>query len=353
VALDVVRQRLQTQRLIGPAFAGVAEAVAWFGAMQAQDYRGALWAIGQRVAGVTEADVEQALARREVVRTWPMRGTLHFVAADDARWLTRLLAPRVIRRAASRYRELGLDGAVFAKSRAILEAALAGGHALTRGELYATLACAGVSPDGQRGIHIVGQLAMQGVLCTGAPRGKQQTFVLLDDWIPRSRELTGDAALAELARRYVASHGPVTALDLAWWSGLNATETARALELAGVAIERSGEHWLSTTRPRASRAGLGVHLLPPYDEYAVAYRDRDAFLAPADRVRAKGGIFAPVVLVDGRIAGTWRRTTRTASVTIEPALWTRPRPDVRRLLELAARRYGEFVGNSAALELTE
>jgi hypothetical protein len=330
---------LQAQRLIGDGFADLGAAVAHFGAVQAQDYRGALWAMGQRIAGATEATLEAALAARAVIRTWPMRGTLHFVTADDARWITQLLAPRVVKRSAARLRELAIDAATLAKSRTCLERALAG-TTLTRPELYAALERAKIACTGQRGIHILGQLAMAGVLCVASPRGKQQTFALLDDWIPRSRELAGDDALAELAHRYLASHGPATLEDFAWWTGLNLTEARRALALAPP---------VEPAPP--SRAKLGVHLLPAYDEYTVAYRDRSAVLDPRDHKRAKNGIFAPIVLVDGKVAGTWGRTAKPKSVAVAVELWRPATTAVQRGLATAVARYGAFVGVPATLAI--
>lgn len=335
--MTILRARMQAQRLIGEGFADLGTAVAHFGAVQAQDYRGALWAMGQRITGATEAQLEAALAARAVIRTWPMRGTLHFVAADDARWITKLLAPRVIKRAAARLRELAIDDATLAKARTCLTRALAG-TTLTRPELYAALERAKIATTGQRGIHILGQLAMAGDLCVAAPRGKQQTFALLADWIPTSRELTGDDALAELARRYLTSHGPASVEDFAWWTGMNLTEARRALALV-------------TYEPPASRSrgALGVQLLPPYDEYTVAYRDRSAFLEPADHARGKAGIFAPVVLVDGKIAGTWGRTTKKSAVAVTVKLWRPATPAVQRGLAAAVARYGAFLGCTATL----
>jgi len=298
MAIDLVRARLAAQRLIGARFPRPVDVVAHFGAVQAQDYRGALWGIAQRTDGAREADVEAALEARVMIRTWPMRGTLHFVAAADARWLTRMLAPRVIRRAASRYRELQLDARTLAKARRVVERALAG-RTLTRAELYAALARGGVSPAGQRGVHVVGWLAMHGVVCLA--RG--QTLALLDEWIPRSRELVGDEALGELARRYVASHGPALDRDVAWWTGLTLTEARRALAIAAIVAVDGYYRVRGPTVRRAPR----VHLLPAYDEYTVAFRDRAAILDPAHAAATRNGIFSPVVLVDGRIAGTWKR----------------------------------------------
>ncbi|MEJ7602232.1 MAG: winged helix DNA-binding domain-containing protein [Kofleriaceae bacterium] len=342
----LIRQRLATQRLIGDRFATVAEAVGWFGAVQAQDYHAAMWALGQRMTSATEATIEQAIAAREVLRTWPMRGTLHFVTADDARWITQLMAPRILRRGARRHRELGLDAKTLTRSRSCLERALTGGSSLTRPEAYAALERAKISVAGQRGIHILGHLALRGVLCIAAPRGKQQTFALLDEWIPRSRELTGDPALAELARRYVTSHGPATTADFAWWSGLNLTEARHALTLA-TGIEEAEGHWRAATV--TSRRAPGVHLLPMYDEYAVAYRDRSAILATADRARGKNGIFAPIVLIDGRIAGTWGRVTKGTQVTVKLDLWRHVTAPVERALAVAARSYGAFVGRTVTV----
>ncbi len=336
--LDILRRRLQAQRLIGPGFATPAEAVVWFGAVQAQDYRGALWGVAQRTENATDGDVERALADRSIVRTWPMRGTLHFVAADDVRWLTRLLAPRIIKRAAGRHRELGLDAKAFTRSRQLLREALAGTQ-LERSEVYDVLVRGRVSPDGQRGIHIIGQLAMEGVVCFGAPRGKQQTFALLDDWIPESRVLEAPAALGELARRYFTSHGPATVQDFAWWTGLTVTEARQGVERAAPELVEQDGYWSAASVAALPRTGATAHLLPMYDEYTVAYRDRSAFLDPADTVRAKNGIFSPVLLLDGKVAGLWRRERKRdrTIVTIDPF---ERQPAARRPIERAVTRYG-------------
>jgi len=340
MASDVVARRLRAQHLVGPRPARAEDVVRWFGAVQAQDYRGALWAIGQRTEAATEASVEAAIAARAIVRTWPLRGTLHLVAADDVRWMLRWFTPRVVTRGAARYRQLGLDAAGFARAGRVLEAALQGGHQHTRPELYAILERAGIATTGERGLHVLGYLAMHGVLCLAAHRGKQPTFALLDEWIPTSRMLARDEALGELARRYLTSHGPATGDDFAWWAGIGLGEARRAIDLAGPV--RAGP------RPRASTSAL---LLPPYDEYTVAYRDRSAFLDPALAERTRNGIFAPVVVLDGRIAGTWKRTATAKQVVVGAELVAAPAATARRLLERTVARYGRFLGRAATLEL--
>jgi hypothetical protein len=181
--LDILRHRLRCQRVISPRLELPADVVTSLCAVQAQDYAGSLWGIGQRTTRSTEVDVERAISERTIVRTWPMRGTLHFVASDDVRWMLRLLTPRIVARCAGRHRQLELDATTFAKSRSLLEKALAGGRAMTRPEIYQVLERARIATTAQRGIHILIQLAMQRVLCFGARRGRQQTFVLLDEWL--------------------------------------------------------------------------------------------------------------------------------------------------------------------------
>jgi Winged helix DNA-binding domain len=280
--------RLRNQLLAGNGLATAREVVAHFGAMQAQDYLGALWAVGTRMKQATEADVERALADREIVRTWPLRGTLHFVAAEDVHWMLDFLAPRIIRRHAARQeREHGLTEAVLRRARRKARQALEGEKQLTREELYAAL---GV----ENGLQIVWRLAHEKLICFGPRRGKQQTVVLLDEWIPRSRDVAPKDPLAELARRYFQSHGPATAADFAWWAGITLSEARRVLP---------GE----AEAPRASRGG--VHLLPPFDEYTVAYKHRDDIIDPAfaKRVNAGGGMLNAVVVANGRVVGTWKR----------------------------------------------
>jgi len=312
-----------------------AELVRWMGAVQAQDYLGGLWGIGLRVPGAAEADVEAALAARTIVRTWPMRGTLHFVHAADVRWMLRLLTPRMIARAAGRYRELELDEAAFTRARTILGRALRDGRRLTRGQAYAALDGGGVSPQGQRGIHILSHLSQHRVLCFGPREGRQPTFVLLDEWLPDAADPPREQALAMLAERYFASHGPASVHDFAWWSGLVMRDAQEAIGAARAGAARS----------TATHRGPAAVLLPPWDEYLVAYKDR-AFAGEAVAIGRdpSGVIGVPVVLIDGFLRGTWKRSlaTSAARVTLEP--WTPVTREERGAVEKAAARYGAFLG---------
>jgi hypothetical protein len=325
------------------------------GAVQAQDYRGGLWGVGLRLRGGTEADVEAALAAREIVRTWPMRGTLHFVHAADVRWMLRLLTPRMIARATGRHRQLELDADAFRRARTILGRALRGGRRLTRPQAYAELERGGVSPRGQRGIHIVAHLSQHRVLCFGPREGRQPTFVLLDEWLPETADPPREQALAMLAERYFASHGPATVHDFAWWSGLIMKDAQQAIAAARASLEAEtwrGKRWWCSARtpPAAPRCGRSVALLPPWDEYLVAYKDRALAADPATIGREPGGLIGlPVIAIDGQVRGTWKRSlsTRTARITLEP--WTPVTAEERRAVEKAAMRYGRFLGREVAV----
>ena len=347
----IVQQRLQNQAITGTRFTTPGEVVAWLGAVQAQDYLGSLWAIGLRMQQSTEAAIEEAIAARTIVRTWPMRGTLHFVAAVDARWMLALLTPRVIARSAGRFRQLGLRDADIDRSREVCIAVLQGGRQLTRNALYQKLEAAGISTAGQRGIHIVGRLAHEGLLCFGNREGKQHTFALLDEWIPPAGRMERDEALAELTRRYFAGHGPATTRDFMWWSGLTAAEVNEGLALVKpqLAQEKIGGkiYWFSPDAPIAETGSSEVHLLPGFDEYLVGYKDRSAVLGTHDWQLVNpgnNGMLSPTIIVDGQVAGTWKRTFKNGAVAITPLLFTGLSAEEAEALEQAAQRYGSFLG---------
>jgi hypothetical protein len=347
----LLAHRLAAQRISSTAFTRPEQLVSWLGAVQAQDYLGALWAVGLRVAASRERDVERALADRSIVRTWPMRGTLHFVAAADARWMTELLAPKVLARAAGRFRALGLDEATLARARRTLVRRLEGGTPVTRRAVYQALERANVATAGQRGIHILWRLAHECLVCFGPREDKQQTFVLFDEWLPRAPRLPRDEALAELACRYFTSHGPATLADFAWWSGLNVSDARSAVELARERLDATNiagdTHWLAPLEepPRSARAHR-AHLLPAFDEFLVGYTDRSAALAAVHttRVNAGGGILNPTIVVDRRIVGTWKRRLGRGEVVFSPTLFVPLAPAKARAVAIALRRYAGFLG---------
>jgi hypothetical protein len=366
--MTVPLRRLQNQLLAAHDHKTPHEVVSHFGAMQAQDYLGALWAIGVRLGKMTEEDVERDVAQRRIVRCWPMRGTLHFVAAADVRWMIELLSARVLKRHRTRLeRDFELDPETMRRARTIVESALERERALTRLELYALLDESSISTAGSRGLHILFALAHERLLCFGPRRGKQPTFVLLDEWLPAPSSKSREEALGELARRYFTSHGPASAADFAWWSGLTAKEANEGVALAADAIEvgRRDSQAERTVQPQyLARSGdtrqrsvtsPNVHLLPPFDEYTVAYKDRGAILDTAfsRHLNAGGGMLSPVLVIDGRVAGTWKRTLRGRDgVEVSITTFEKLTANEVRGVEREAARYASFLQRDAGAKVT-
>jgi hypothetical protein len=354
-AAGILDLRLENQRLARASFRKPEDVVAWFGAVQAQDYLGSLWAIGLRMQRATEALVEAAETRRAIVRTWPMRGTLHFVAAADARWMTQLLAPRVISRNSARLkREVNVDATVVGRSREVVMRALEGGQRLDRPALYEALEARKIRTDTSRGLHILLWLALEGTICLAGRQGKQHTFALLEEWIPKVRDFDRDEALAELARRYFTSHGPATLQDFMWWAGITAKDATAAVEGARKHLVREVAggcaYWLATRRPpvRSGRSkpspGPAVKLLPAYDEYTVAYRDRSLLVGTGKLGSSGFGLLNPVVVVDGRVVGSWKRTITRGSLQLETKLHRVLDEKENGALRLEAESFREYLG---------
>jgi len=354
-SIPIGQLRLVSQQIRASRCATAAEVVATLGAVQAQEYASALWAIGLRLPGSTAVDIERAVQTRSIVRTWPMRGTLHFVPALDVRWMLSLLTPRVVAGTATRVRQLELTDATFAKAGRILERALQGNRQLTREAVFQKFEQAGIHTAGGRGYHIVFRLSMQGLICHGPRAGKQQTFVLLDEWLPTRRSLDRDAALAELARRFFCGHGPATVQDFVWWSGLRVTEATSALHAVSSELEcrmvTATEYWQAPGQSIPDRRE--VQLLPSFDEYLLGYRDRIAVLdvAHAGKVVPGGnGMFMPVMVKDGRVIGVWNRVALKGRVRVTLTPFVALSKKASSLFTDAGKRFGAFHGLATLIE---
>jgi winged helix DNA-binding protein len=348
---DIAHLRLANLHISNPTFKKPSEVVGWLGAVQAQDYLGSLWAVGLRMRNATEHAIEQAMVDRKIVRCWPMRGTLHYVLPEDVHWMLRLLTPRVISGNAGRQaRQFGIDAATIKRSKELIERALAGGKNLTRPGIYKTLEAGHISTSNGRGLQILWRVALDGVICLGAREGKQQTFVLLDEWVPDTSVLERDEALARLVTRYFTGHGPATIQDFVWWSGLTITDTKAGIALAMPQLEQErieGEaYWYGRSSHLQKDPGQSAYLLPNYDEFAVGYADRSATYDPQIRRTEKDWnitALAATLVVDGRIAGTWRRTFEKGKVTIKPRLFRKLTNAQITAVTAAARRYAQFL----------
>jgi len=354
-SIDIVQQRLHNQHLLGAPFARPDEVVQWFGAVQAQEYPGATWGIAQRLDGLTQTSIDQAYADGAILRTHAMRPTWHFVAPADIRWLLRLTSPRVHAVNASYYRKLELDVAVLARSATVLTSALQGGKHLTRSALATALEQAGIirsTDDRLRLTHLVMHAELEGLICSGAMRGKQHTYALLDERVPATRTLAREQALAELTRRYFSSHGPATVKDFAWWSGLSTADVRAGLELNTSQLETArvdGQvYWFRPDAQPISVASPIAHLLPAYDEYTIAYKDHTAILDPRYREQIIAA-FGIVIVIDGRIVGGWKRVIEKDRVLLTLGPFRALTEAEQQALDQAVQRYSRFLGKPIML----
>lgn len=350
---EITHRRLANQLISASDCRRPEEVVTVLGAIQAQDYAGALWSIGLRLQNVTEEDVENAVAERKIVRSWPMRGTLHFVAATDIHWILDLLAPQIVARRIHLARDLELDAATLVRCEKLFVRELRGQRRLTRDALMKLLERNKISIANQRGYHILWHLAQEKVICFGPRAGKQHTFVLLDEWIPAGRKKDRDVALAEIARRYFTGHGPATLQDFAAWTGLSAADARAALDSVASRLSHETkdgkDYWMAHNPAKIQPAPSGGFLLPGFDEYLLGYKDRSAALDPQHVpkvIPANNGRFLPTIVLDGCVAGTWQREIKRGKLTITLSPFKRLKKTETQAVIPAAKQCGQFLGLS-------
>ncbi|MGP3535547.1 winged helix DNA-binding domain-containing protein [Microbacterium sp. RD1] len=350
----VIERRLRSHRLVAPA-ASVLDAATHMLAVQSQDFLGGRWALGIRTRGAaTFRDVDAALDRGDIVRAWTQRGTLHILPSRDLAWMLGVTGERQLRGAAPQHRRLGIDAAALVRAERIVRAALRGGNRLRRAELGDALASGGVDPAGQRGLHVLQALAFRGVVVLGpvvarvGAMTREQHVVLTEEWIDGVP--APPAPLGELAVRFVASHGPAGARDLAWWAGLPLGLAREGIAAAAGQITPVGNgpdaaYLAVEPAPRRAPAAPGVLALPPFDEYYLSYADRSAACAPEHLATvgpSANGIVQPIVLDRGRIAGVWRHSVARGRDTQHPEahIFGPVAPDA---VTAALARYAAFV----------
>ncbi|WP_411720093.1 winged helix DNA-binding domain-containing protein [Mycetocola sp.] len=360
-AVDRARRRLVAQRIQRPLSASPLDTVTHLTAMQGQDLPGVLWSIGLRTPDATEADVRAAFDRRELVRSWPMRGTLHVTTPDDLRLILPLSRHRLTTSFATRHRELGISPADVSAATDAGVRALADGP-LVRKALLAVFEAAGQSISGQRGIHLIGAMAHAGMICLGPFVGKEQAFVLLDEWTPPVRaQLDREDAIVELAVRYFTSHGPATEADFAWWANLTLTDVRAAISRTG---DRLSSLTTDTTTWHASTDVLtlerplpgarAVHALPGFDENLLGYTDRSAALATEHAqliVPGNNGMFKATIVIGGRVVGTWARSEKPDVIHVTALPFAALSSSQESALAKAISRYGRFKGKPADLTI--
>lgn len=311
----LLSERLRSHRLTAPART-VTDAAGHMLAVQSQDFTAGRWALAVRTRGEPGLSaVDRAFERGELVRGWTMRGTLHTVPARDLGWILEVTAGRQRQQAASRHRDLGIDDEMVVSTVRALTPALRDGG-LTRSEVFTLLDGVGIDPSGQRGIHLLFTLTIDGLICQGpvvARDGvaREQRFVLVDEHIREHAH--PDDPLAELFVRYIAGHGPAGVADFAWWSGLTlGVSREAAARAAHRVVEIETGLFVAETRPRRAADAPTVLALGAFDEYYISYADRTAVSAPEHLAAigpGKNGMVRPILVADGTVIGVWGHST--------------------------------------------
>jgi hypothetical protein len=346
---QIVQQRLDNQRLSTSDFKRPADVVRWLGAVQAQDFNGAKWALAQRMGDTTNALIEKAYNEGKILRTHVMRPTWHFVAPDDIRWLLQLTASRVNTALGSNYRNFELDEATFKLCNKILTSALKGGKHLTRASLKKLLNESGVAAnDPVRLAHILAHAELDGIICSGPMLGKQFTYALLEERVPQTKSLDREQALSKLTRRYFTSHGPATLRDFTWWSGLTAADAKNGIAMVErhliTMVHDDQIFWSAPATKTVQSPKARAHLLSAFDEYIVAYKDRKAIMGRNNVSSTVNGLMGPAIIVNGEVVGTWKSAHGNEGVKIEVKLLRSLKKYERPAIKNAANGYAKFLG---------
>jgi hypothetical protein len=346
---EISNTRLCSQKVASQEFNTPKDIVRWMGAMQAQDYSMAKWAIGVRLAEPVEAKVEAAFDRGDILRTHLLRPTWHFVSADDIYWILDLSAPKIKSTLKLRHKRLELDESVITKTRAIIEKSLLKESSLTREQFANEFKSANIRTDGNRLSHILFGAEMDGIVCSGPLKERKLTYSLLNVRVPVKRNLTRDEALAELGKRYFNSRCPATLEDFLWWSNLSVSEGKKALDYIKsdffAEIINNRKYWFPISFSDVTLKKDSVHLLPAYDEFLISYRDRSASLSSYSnkKIVSDNGIFYPTIIVNGQVAGLWKRTFQKNKVNFYAGFLKPPDKTLRNLVEKKAGLYGQFM----------
>lgn len=355
---DIANTRLANQQLAKPNFKTPNELINWMGAMQAQDFTMAKWAIGIRLPNLKETLIEEAVNKGEILRTHVLRPTWHFVSAEDITWMLELSAPHIKSGMRGRHKQMGLSEAILKKSKRIIEKLLSDGEHLTRDEIMSEFKKARIDVSENRSSHFLMMAEFDGLICSGKMKNGNQTYALLESRIPKTKSLKREEALAKLAQKYFTSHGPATLQDFVWWSGLPVPDARKAIEMikpdfvSGKIGEK--EYLFDGSNNFPKKINESVHLLPAYDEFLISYKDRDASLSLVDNKKtiSNNGIFRPVILINGQVKGIWKRAKKNDKVVVEINFFQPQKKVIQQKAGKAAMKLGSFLNKEIEINFS-
>ena len=349
ILTEISNARLISQKIDPPGFKTAKEIVSWMGAIQAQDYSMAKWAIGIRLNDTSDTIIESSIDRGEIIRIHILRPTWHFVSADDIYWMLQLSSPKINSSLKSRHKQLELTESVISKTNSILERMLYGGTSLTRDELAGEFRKAGINTEANRLSHILFRAEMDRIVCSGPKKENKLTYSLLQERVPDKKSLSKDESLAELAKRYFHSRCPATLEDFIWWSNLSISDARKAINSVKSDLfqETIGKksYLIPNTFSGKVPGNSSLYLLPAYDEFLISYKDRSSSLSSIynKKTVSDNGIFHPSIVVNGQVAGLWKRTIQKNKVTIETDFFQQPGKSTKSLIEKKIKNYGKFM----------
>jgi hypothetical protein len=346
---DIVQQRLQNEHLVGNVLTKPEEVVRWFGAVQSQDYAGAKWALAQRVSSATSESIDVLFNEGKILRTHVMRPTWHFVHPLDMRWLLELTAPRVEAIMATYYRKSNLDEKLLKRINELFTKALAGNNYLTRDELGEYLGKHGIKASGMVLGFIVGHAELSLTICSGPLKGKQHTYALFDERVPKTKSFSREEALVEITKRYFTSHGPALLQDCAWWSGLKVADIAAGVAMNKATLvseEVNGKtYWFGKGQTSTKIKEPLIHLLPNYDEYLISYKDYTPVFDPTLITKDSGisTLLGHLLVLNGKVVGGWRRTFEKKEAVIELKQLTKFTTLEHAAINREVEKFGKFL----------
>jgi len=349
---EIIKLRLFNQQIVGKKFAKPQELVSWMGAVQAQDYGMAKWAIGLRVPGTDDTIIEKAFNEGKILRTHVLRPTWHFVTPQDIRWMLELTAPRILSSLAHNDRHLSLDKKVLKKTNDVLAKALEGGKQLTRDEVRSVLQKARIDTSELRFIHLLEHAELDRVICSGERKNKLFTYALFDERAS-AKTMGRDEALAELTKRFFISRGPATIHDFAWWSGLSLGDAKKGIEMEKRKFKREvidgKEYFFRIPASFNDAIPQAAWLLPNYDEYVISYKDRTESINRkylAVILKQRNAVFTNAILINGKIEGLWERSIRKNSVFVTTKSFSPISKARQKLVIRAVNRYSKFLAKA-------
>jgi hypothetical protein len=353
---DIALLRMASQKILKTDFHRPQEIVHHLGAMQAQDYAMAKWAIGSR-CDATEKEIEEAVNSTKIIRTHILRPTWHFVSAEDIYWMLDLSAPQVKRFTISAYKKYGYDDKKIDQVNATIEKLLAGNNHLTRDEIMQELNVKKTSSDDFLSAAIMMHAELDGLVCNGKMKGKQITYALLEERVSKPKnKLSKEEGLAKLVKQYFESHGPATLLDFSWWSGFSPTicksvVNAIELQLNRITIDNQ-DYWIGKTSQSVDQFRESVHFLPAFDEILISYKTREASILMEHQSKAftNNGIFKPIIVENGKVIGTWKRTIKKDHTKIETQFFNETERSKKQILFEGIKSFENYLETKIVIE---